>query len=121
MKITGTIELKDGTEISFPDKALKSKKSAERYAKRIKKRGFWAVFEGAMFGPEAFVFPAEILSINLECEPITIPERPDKPNRTMRKTELPAPQPGETNPYLTDDGQLKPGMINPNAAKTITS
>ena len=33
--------------------------------------------------------------------------------RVLRRSELPAPKPGESSPFLTKDGQLKPGLMPP--------
>ena len=40
--------------------------------------------------------------------------RPIPPRPLMRGMGLPGPQPGERNPYLTEDGQLKSGIAPPN-------
>lgn len=75
-KITGTIELRDGTEIEIAVGLLKSKKAAERYARKIKRRGFWTSPRELPFYPQEFVSPEDIERIDLKYEPITIPERP---------------------------------------------
>lgn len=44
---------------------------------------------------------------------VSPPPAPPMPKRMMRGTELPGPVEGETSPYLTEDGQLKPGLMPP--------
>lgn len=73
-KITGTIELRDGTEIEIKAGLLKSKKAAVKYARKIKKRGLWTSPRELPFYPQDFVFPEDIERIDLKYEPITIPE-----------------------------------------------
>lgn len=44
-----------------------------------------------------------------------------KRTRPIRGMELPAPKDGEKSPFLTNDGNLKPGIAIPNAEKAIAS
>ncbi len=80
-RLTGTIELVDGTEIEIPTN-IKTKNAALKYVRKIKKRGLWIAREGKgralPFFSQEYIFPNDIGKISLKYEPVIIPEPPER-------------------------------------------